>query len=187
MRNSSAALIGAAFFWAAGAGACFAQDTSQAGPVPVTGNAPTFCTAGSLQGADDVYDLGVLIDINTGFLSQTLAAPPKTLTGAFCNAGSTINIAATSIEAQTVGGTPPSGYSDEVDFTATASGWTTTPASFSTATGATAQSSQTRPTAFSGDIIVAIDNFSTSGGSALRMVADPAYQGSVTVTLAIAN
>jgi hypothetical protein len=186
MKRSAATLVGAALFWATGAGLAFAQDQSQAGPVPVTGNVATFCTIGSLEGADEVFDLGILIDVSTGFLLPTLSAPPKTLTGAFCNGGSTINISATPIVAQTIGDSP-SGYSNEVDFTATASGWTTTPASFSTATGATGQASQTRPTPFSGDIVVAIGDFSTSGGGSLRMVADPVYQGTVTVTLTIAN
>jgi hypothetical protein len=175
------------FLWTAGVGASAAQDQSQAGPVPVTGNAPTFCTVGSLQGGGEVFDLGVLVDLNTGLLSPSLSAPPKTLSGAFCNTGSAIAISATPIAAQTITSTPAGGYSNEIDFTATASGWTEAPASFSTATGATAQSSQTRGDAFSGDIVVDIGTFSTSGGNALRLVADPVYQGSVTVTLTIAN
>ena len=185
MTRLSAAL--AAFLWTACAGVSAAQEESQAGPVPVTGNAPIFCTVGSLQGGGEVFDLGVLVDLSTGLLLPSLSAPPKTLTGAFCNTGSMIAISATPISAQTLTGTPSGGYSNEIDFTATASGWTQAPASFSTATGATAQSSQTRGDAFSGDIVLDIGTFSTSGGSALRLVADPVYQGSVTVTLTIAN
>jgi hypothetical protein len=32
-----------------------------------------------------------------------------------------------------------------------------------------------------------VSNFTTSGGNTLRMVADPVYQGTVTVTLAVVN
>ena len=173
--------------WASLAAAAAAQDTDQAGPIPVTGNAPTFCTVGGLQGTDNVFDLGILIDTTTGLLSQSLSAPPKTMAGAFCNTGSTISIAATSIEAQTLTGAPPSGYSDEVDFTATASGWTTSPAVFATGSGANPQATQTRGTPFSGNIIVSIDDFETTGGSTLRMLADPVYRGSITLTLTTTN
>jgi hypothetical protein len=173
--------------WASLAASAAAQDTDQAGPIPVTGNAPTFCTVGGLQGTDNVFDLGILIDTTTGLLSQSLSAPPKTMAGAFCNTGSTISIMATSIEAQTLTGAPPSGYSDEVDFTATASGWTTSPAVFATGSGANPQSAQTRGTPFSGNIVVSIDDFETAGGSTLRMLADPVYRGSITLTLTTTN
>lgn len=186
MRSLATCLASAAFIWAGAGGVSEAQDAAGAGPIAVTANAPTFCSIGVLQGTDEVFDLGVLIDLSTGFLSPSLSAPPKTLAGAFCNAGSIIDISATPITAQTVGGAPASGYSDAVDFTATASGWTTTPAIFSTSTDANGQASQTRPTAFAGDIVVSIGDFSTAGG-ALRMMADPVYQGSVTLTLTVAN
>ena len=186
MRKLATCLASATLIWAGAGGASSAQDAASAGPVPVTANAPTFCSIGVLQGTDEVFDLGVLIDLSTGFLSPSLSAPPKTLAGAFCNAGSIIDISATPITAQTAGGNPPSGYSDAVDFTATASGWTTAPAIFSTSGGVNAQSSQTRPTAFAGNIVVSIGDFSTTGG-ALRMMADPVYQGSVTLTLTVAN
>jgi len=173
----------AAAVWASLAASAAAQDTDQAGPIPITGNAPTFCTVGALQGADNVFDLGILVDTTTGLLLQSLSAPPKTLTGAFCNTGSTISISATPIEAQTLTGAPPSGHSDEVDFTATASGWTDVPAVFSTANGANPQATQTRATPFAGDIVVSIGSFETAGGSSLRMLADPVYRGSITLTL----
>jgi hypothetical protein len=173
--------------WASLAANAVAQDSDQAGPIPVTGNAPTFCTVGGLQGTDNVFDLGILIDTTTGLLSQSLFAPPKTMAGAFCNTGSAISITATPIEAQTLTGAPPNGYSDEVDFTATASGWTTSAAVFATGSGANPQATQTRGTPFSGDIIVSIDDFETAGGSTLRMLADPIYRGSITLTLTTTN
>jgi hypothetical protein len=173
--------------WTSLAASAAAQDSDQAGPIPITGNAPTFCTVGGLQGADNVFDLGILADTSTGLLLPSLSAPPKTMTGAFCNTGSTISISATPIEAQTVNGAPPSGYSDEIDFTATASGWTTSPAMFSTGAGANPQASQTRGTPFAGDIVVSIGDFETAGGSTLRMRADPEYRGSITLTLTTMN
>jgi hypothetical protein len=74
-----------------------------------------------------------------------------------------------------------------VDYTATASGWTTTPASFTTSLANNTAATQSRSTPFSGDIAVAIANFGTTGGNALRLVADTNYRGTVTVTLAAAN
>ncbi|HYJ83298.1 MAG TPA: hypothetical protein VEW26_10715, partial [Allosphingosinicella sp.] len=74
-----------------------------------------------------------------------------------------------------------------VNFTARAEGWTPTPAIFTTGAGTNPASVQTRETAFVGDIVVSIGDFTTEGGSALRLVQDPLYQGAVTVTLAAAD
>jgi hypothetical protein len=74
-----------------------------------------------------------------------------------------------------------------VNFTATASGWTAVPASFTTGAATNAAATQQRNSAFTGDITVAVGDFTTAGGNALRMVADPAYEGAVTVTLAVAE
>lgn len=163
------------------------SDTDVAGPFPVTGNVPALCSGGTLSGGDGVFDVGVLIDTSTGFLLPTLTAPPKTLTGAFCSARSTISVEATPMTSQNFTGTPPSGFSRAVNFTASASGWTVTPATFDTGAAANPGATQQRDAAFTGDIVVAVSDFTTAGGNALRMVADPAYEGAVTVTLAVAE
>ncbi|KHK93737.1 hypothetical protein LK12_04705 [Novosphingobium malaysiense] len=152
----------------------------------VTGNVPALCTGGTLTG-DGTFDLGVLTDTATGLLRTDLSAPDQVITGSFCSTRSTIEIAATAMTAQNATATPPAGFSRTVNYVATASGWTTTPASFDTAATTNSAAMQTRDTAFTGDIAVALSNFSTGGGDTLRMVSDTDYQGSVTVTLTAAN
>lgn len=180
------ALVLAALTAASLASPAVAQSTSRAGPLPVTGNVPAVCAAGAVTGGDNVFGVGVLVDTTTGFLRSDLSAPAKTLTGSFCNARSTISISATPMTAQSAAGAAPAGFTNAVDFTAAASGWTTTAATTSTAAGAGAAASQTRDTAFAGDIVVSLSNFAPAGG-ALRPVADPDYRGTVTVTLAVTN
>lgn len=165
-----------------------AQDSASAAKnFAVSGTVPALCIGGTATGGDETFDLGVLIDTTTGFLRTDLAAAPKTLTGSFCTARSTIAIAATPLLAQNFTATPPAGFSRSVDFTATASGWTATPASFATGASTNPAATQSRTTAFSGPITVGIGSFSTTGGSALRLVSDTAYRGAVTVTLTPAN
>ena len=161
--------------------------TATAGPFPVTGNVPGLCSGGTLSNANSSFALGVLIDTATGLRRTDLAAPPKILTGAFCTVRSNISISATALQSVNNVAAPGAGFSRTVHYTASASGWTTTPATFATGSASNPGSSQERSTAFQGDISVGIGSFSTGGGEGLRLVADTAYQGIVTVTLAVAN
>ena len=154
--------------------------------VGVIGTAPAMCFGGTLTGSGN-YDLGILIDTATGQLRTDLAAPPKLLVGSFCTGRSTITVQATPLAAENSTVAPPSGFSRSVDYVATASGWTTTPAAFNTATAVNSAATQTRASAFTGDITVAISDFATNGGNSLRLVADDTYRGLVTVTLAAVN
>lgn len=171
---------------AAGATAASAQTTATQGPIPITGTVPALCSAGINTSGSGVFEVGVLTDVTTGLLREDLSAPPKVLTGAFCSARSNITVSATpmlSVNNLLL----DEGFSRTVNFTATASGWTTTPASFTTGAATNPGATQLRPTPFQGNITVSIGDFSTGGGSTLRLIADPAYQGSVTVTLAVAS
>jgi hypothetical protein len=168
-------------------GVALAQSTTDTKNFAVTGTVPQMCAGGTLVGGNSTFDLGVLIDTTTGFLRTDLAAPNKVLTGAFCSGRSTITVSATAMAAQNFTATPPASFSRIVNYTATASGWTTTPASFTTGAASNPAATQARATAFTGDIAVGIGSFSTGGGSGLRMVADTEYRGIVTVTLAAAN
>ena len=154
--------------------------------IGVVGTAPAMCFGGTLTG-NGSYDLGVLIDTTTGLLRTDLTAPAKVLVGSFCTGRSTITVAATPLAAQNSTVAPPSGFSRQVNYVATASGWTITPASYDTATASNAAATQTRASAFTGDITVAISGFATSGGGTLRLVADDSYRGLVTVTIAAVN
>ena len=168
-------------------GAALAQTSNTSTKnVGVIGTAPAMCFAGTVTG-NGSYDLGVLIDTATGQLRTDLAAPDKVLVGSFCTGRSTITVAATPLAAQNSTVAPPSGFSRQVNYTATATGWTTTPASYTTGTAANSASTQTRASAYTGDITVAISGFSTSGGQSLRLVADDNYLGLVTVTIAAVN
>jgi len=149
----------------------------------VTGNVPALCSGGTLTGEGGTFDLGVLVDTTTGFLRTDLSAPARVLGGAFCSARSTITVNATRLAAVNYTAVPPAGFSRQVDYTATASGWTPTAASFATAAASNPAASQTRDNAFTGDIAVSVSDFATTGGTALRPVADTAYRGLVTVTL----
>lgn len=171
----------------AAAAPVFAQSDTDAKNFAVIGNVPALCSGGILTGAGSTFDVGVLIDTATGFLRTDLAAPDKLLAGSFCSARSTIAVDATPMLAQNFTGTPPTGFSRTVNYTATASGWTATPAVFTVGAASNPASVQTRPTAFTGDVTVGVSSFTTAEGAALRMVADTSYVGTVTVTLAVAN
>jgi hypothetical protein len=160
--------------------------TATAPALPVTGVVPALCSTGALAG-DGVFSLGTLIDTTTGFLRTDLAAAPKTLTGGFCNAKSTIGVAATPLTAQSFVGAAPAGFSSTVHYTASAANWTTTPASFRTGQSSNPAASQGRADAYTGDVVVSLGAFATAGGEQLRLVSDPVYRGVVTVTLAAAN
>jgi hypothetical protein len=175
-----------AALWAGTAGAQ-ATDTATQGPLPVRGNVPALCSGGTLAAGGSAFEMGVLINTTTGFLRTDLAAPPKLLVGAFCSSMSSITVLATPMTAQNFTATPPAGFSRTVHYNATASGWTTTPAVFATGAATNPNATQQRSTAFTGDITVGVSNFTTGGGDALRMVADSAYQGTVTVTLAVVS
>ncbi len=149
----------------------------------VVGNVPALCTAGTATGGNSTIDLGVLTNTATGFLRTDLTAPPQVITGSFCSSRSTIRVEATPMLAQNFTAAPPAGFSRTVNFVATAAGWTTTPAVFSTAQATNSGATQSRNTAFSGDITVSLSNFATGGGETLRLVADRNYLGTVVVTL----
>lgn len=182
-----AGLVSAAFVALAASGGAHAATDTDSKNFGVQGTVPPLCVGGTVGGAGEVFDLGVLISTTTGFLRTDLTTPNKVLAGSFCSARSTITIAATPITAQTFTAAAPAGFSRSVDYLATASGWTTTPATFATASAANTAATQTRDTAFSGPITVGIDSFATTGGSSLRLVADTQYRGLVTITLTAVN
>jgi hypothetical protein len=156
------------------------------GPMPVIGDVPTICAVRPLDG-DGIFNVGTLIDTTTGFLRSDLSAPSQVLTASYCNARSVINVTAEPMTAQSYAGAAPSGFSKDVDFTATASGWTEDAAVYATGSASHPAASRTRDSAHSGDITVSLSDFATKGGSALRPVADPEYRGQVVVTLGVAD
>jgi hypothetical protein len=148
---------------------------------------PVLCAGGTLSAADGAFNVGTMIDTSTGFLLRTLTAPSQTLAGSFCSPRSIIQVSATPMIAQNFNANPPPGFSKTVHYTATASGWTDVPATYATGSATNASASQTRNSAYTGNITVSVANFSTAGGDALRMVGDTSYLGLVTVTVSAAN
>lgn len=182
----AAALIAAAAALAAPGLASAQASDRDSKTVGIVGTVPAQCFGGTLSG-DGSFDLGVLIDLTTGRLRTDLAAPNEVLVGSFCTSRSTITVNASPLEAQNFTANPPSGFSRRVHYAATASGWTATPATYNTAAAANSAATQSRNSAFTGDITVAISDFSTDGGETLRLVGDESYRGLVTVTLAAVN
>jgi hypothetical protein len=168
-------------------GQAFAQEVNPPTTItfPVTGFVTRLCAIGAVSGGIGTYSLGSLIDPTTGQLSSTLNAPAKVVTGSWCNAPSTITMAATQLTATGFTGNAPAGFTSAVDFTAAASGWSTTPASFATGAATNPAAIQSASTATAGAISVAISSFAPRGGAALRPVAAAAYNGQVVLTLAI--
>ncbi len=163
-------------------GVASAQTNTDTKNIGIVGTVPILCAGGTLTGGN-TFDVGVMIDTTTGFLRSDLAAPDQTLAGSYCSTRTTINVVASPMIAQNFTLTPPNGFSRQVEYTATASGWTTTPASYRTDAVTNPAATQSRTSAFTGPITVGIGGFATTGGSALRLVADTTYRGTVTVTL----
>ena len=163
-------------------GVAAAQTNTDTKNIGIIGNVPILCAGGTLTGGN-TFDVGVMIDTTTGFLRDDLGAPAQTLAGSYCSTRTTINVVASPMIAQNFPLAPPSGFSRQVEYTATASGWTTTPASYRTDAATNPAATQSRDSAFTGPITVGIGGFATTGGSALRLVADTSYRGTVTVTL----
>jgi hypothetical protein len=149
----------------------------------VIGTVPPLCSIGIPDNSGGVFDMGVLVDTTTGLLRTDLVAPNKILSDAFCASRSTIVIEASPMLAQNFAGTPAAGFANSIDYVASATGWTLIPASFNTAATSNPAATQSRNSAFTGNIAVGVSNFATTGGPSLRPVADDEYLGEITVTL----
>jgi hypothetical protein len=157
--------------------------TSTSPNMPVTGNVPTLCAVGAVSGQGS-FPLGILIDTATGKMRAGLSAPDQTITGSWCNAPSSVSISATQLSAVNFTATPPAGFSRSLNYTATASGFSALPASFTT--GASTNTNATRATggAITGPITIAVSAVTPVGADPF-LVADTSYQGIVTITLAV--
>lgn len=152
----------------------------------VTGNAPGACTLG--VAGDKTLNIGEMVDPTTGELANISNPPSTSIAGSWCNTASTLTVLATPLVAQSFFGSPPSGFTKAVNYTATVSAWTTTPATFTTSgdvsgvqhnntPGSEVQGSPSMAT-----MVVSIGSFaSPSAGDFL--VADPNYSGTITITL----
>lgn len=152
----------------------------------VSGNAPGACTLGIA--GDRTLNIGEMVDPTTGELA-TISNPPSTsIAGSWCNTASTLTVLATPLVAQSFFGAPPSGFTKAVNYTATVSAWTTSPATFTTSGDVsgvqhnTTPGSQVQGSPSTATMVVSIGSFaSPSAGDFL--VADPNYSGTITITL----
>jgi hypothetical protein len=187
MKKSLLKLITSASAMVLVTGTAFAQVapaiTSTSPNMPVTGNVPTLCAVGAVGGQGS-FPLGVLIDTATGKMRTGLSAPNQTITGSWCNAPSSISISATQLAAVNSTGTPPTGFSRTLNYTATASGFSALPATFTTGAATNTNALRTVGGPITAPIVIAVSAVSPVGDNPF-LVADTSYQGIVTITLAI--
>lgn len=166
------------------AGPCVASDSAT---ITVKGMVGSACHLGDLSSAQ--IDVGQLSNNTDGTLASISGTPGTTITGSWCNTGSKITVVATPLVAQGFAGTPPSGFTKAVNYTASASGWGSAAASDTTlgntsgAESASHSGSQALSDPEANTIAVSLSSFSTPG-SGDRLVADSDYEGTITVTLA---
>ncbi|MGA9794556.1 MAG: hypothetical protein WBQ17_03370 [Rhizomicrobium sp.] len=158
--------------------------------VTIKGSVGNACHLGDLSSSQ--INVGTLTNSSDGTLAAISGSPNTTITGSWCNVGSTITISALPMVAQGYSGSPPSGFTKAVNYTATESGWgTPTPSDTSQGTTSGVDSgshygSAAITTPESNTITVALSNF-TAPVSGSRLVADNNYQGAITVTLNAAS
>jgi len=154
--------------------------------VTVTGSVGVACHLSAPSVSS--LSVGTLANLSDGTLAP-ITPQSITISDSWCNTGSTISVSATPMVAQSFSGAPPAGFTKAVNYTATATGWTPTPPSFTT-TGDTSGNVSGSPapgTATSNDpvaqtITVGVGSFTTPAAGN-RLVADPVYSGQVTITL----
>lgn len=154
--------------------------------VAIAGVVSPLCSIGNPADGDTVFNLGTLIDTATGLLLPNLAAS-KTLNDAFCNTLSEVRIAASPMRGLAATAPAPAGFSSTVDFRVAASGWSAAPAVFATGLTDNPGAGQSIPGAFAATIVLDLTQFAASGGPTSALVADPQYQGTVTITVAVAS
>jgi len=165
-------------------------DTSSSSSVNVTykltGSVDKLCSLGTI--GSKTLNVGTMINPSNGTLGS-VSSQNTSVTGSWCNTASTISVLATPMIAQSFTGTPPGGFTKAVNYTATVSGWTAPPASFTTngddsgnGSGATPDA-QNQANPETTTITVGVGTFK-SPNTADLLVADPNYSGNITLTLA---
>lgn len=172
------------FFWASTAFAAGDNVGPDQEQLSVNGRVPYSCQIGGASTARDAFEMGVLVDTATGYLRRNLRAPERVIDDTWCNAPSQIEIRAVELAPQTATAQLRDGFASAVHFTATATGWSETPAFFRT-DGASVQTSaiQSAPQPRVTSIRIALTDFRMRDDANLRPVASRSYLGAVIVTL----
>lgn len=158
--------------------------------ITLTGNVDKACHIGSPSTLS--VSLGNLANASDGTLLTSIPLSDTTISDSWCNTGSTIGVLATPLVALGYSGAPPSGFTKAVNYTAAASGWSPTAASFTTNAIADGSGSGSTPATQSAGnpvaqtITVSLSSFH-SPSSGLRLVADTNYSGTITITLTVGS
>ena len=156
----------------------------------VTGHVTQACSLSGLSGTGTfTVGGGDLINPATGALASGLTTDgAQSITGSWCNGASTITVTAFPLVQSSFVGAPPSSFTKAVNYTATATGWGSTPTAVTTTADNTGSptsnnASNTVGTATAATINVDLTNFTAPGGSTQKLVAGT-YTGQVVITLA---
>jgi hypothetical protein len=172
----SLTLAGVAF------GAALPAAAIDVGPTPVSGTATIngSVLANCVLAASDPITLGQLANLSDGKYNGVADTKKATLAG-FCNGTtSTMTVVANPIVLTSVHSAPPTGFTDTVDYTATASLNTAAGATVSTSDSTTGSPAAAAAVSlFSGNVTVTLSS-STAGEN--KLIAGP-YQGTTVVTL----
>ena len=154
----------------------------------VTGQVASICSLGSNNAP---ITISTTIAAN-GKLDSSLNNKSWTISNVMCSGPSSIRVSAKALRRNPANASVPNGQSQTANFTATASGWSLTPASITTGetlpigTGATYTSpAQTQNSAKAGNITVTVINFTSvvgSNGNGSKLVDGP-YSATITVSL----
>lgn len=152
--------------------------------VRFNGRVPALCQIGGSATARGAFEMVVLIDTSSGFLKRSLTAPDKVIEDTWCNAPSEIEVRAVELTPQASVARLRDGFANAVHFTATATGWSASPAFYRTDGAATQQSAiQDAPQPRVTTLVINVSDFRMRDGAALRPIASRSYLGAVIVTL----
>lgn len=155
---------------------------------PVTGSTQSHCSLGSATGP---LVLTTTVASN-GKLDPSLDGRTFTIAGVFCNSPSTIRVSATELRRTPPQGNVPPGHSQAANFTATATGWASTPATVTTTETSNLGSptvftgvARSQPAPKSGSITVTVNNFKTVGGTPgnSHKLVNGNYSATITISL----
>lgn len=152
--------------------------------VRFNGRVPALCQIGGSGTTREAFPLGVMVDTSSGFLRRNMTTPDRVVEDTWCNAPSQIEVRAIELAPQAAVARLRDGFANAVHFTATATGWTETPASYRT-DGASIQQSaiQNAPQPRVTTITIGLSDFRMRDGASLRPIASRSYLGAVVVTL----
>lgn len=184
IRKVSIGLIAAA--WAG------VVSPAHAAPTPktftVSGHVISRCSLGTSTGS---LLISTTVPSN-GKLDTALNGKTFNLTGLFCDAPSTIKLSATELRRSPPVDRVPNGQSEAANYTATATGWSATPATVTTTEASQFGSAtvftgtaRSQPTAKIGNLTVTVNNFTTvvgPNGNGQKLIDGP-YSATITVSL----